>query len=670
MKDNLFRSQKVILSVIFALFCSLSAPLYAQVSSIIIARPNDPQAEGLKSRIEKEISGMNVNIIDFSSEESQKILALLKIEFIPAVVFEGVTSPQEEELLKNKFKAVSTPEGRFIPQKSIEDLEILEFYRRPLIPNHLDVFSMSSCPFSKRAEKRLINYLRAHKLNTNVKVHYIVSIIGNRLTVPHGDEELKETKVRVIIQKYWPNKFFNYLILRQDNSYLDTLRKIGLKHKDIRKKLSEAEILLVDDYQLNKELNINASPTFLWQNKFLISQLDQLVTLSPFDREGNIKEPIKITSGPIKIMIFFSPKCHACRDIKENFLPGIINRYKDKIEISHYDINEVANFNYLLELEEKNGSLERGSIPKVFVGESMLVGSIQVRENLEKIIEGYLHGKIAYRASAKSVSVSKEQPDRLISLFKTFKVGTICWAGLIDGINPCAFTSLIFFLTFLSFSGYRRREVLYIGFFFILSSYLTYFLIGLGLFKFMMKLKGYAIFAEFFYLAVMILVFILGLFSLYDFFVFKKTRKTEDIKLKLPHALRQKIQSLIGKGYRQDTQENSNGEKSHKTIFRLGVLALAIGFLVSILESVCTGQVYFPTIAFITRVPVLRSKAISYLFLYNFMFIIPLLVIFFLTLGGLTSESFSRFSRRHLAKIKFLTALFFLSLFFLLLKLR
>ncbi len=662
--------KKVLPAAIFILICFLSSPLYAQISSTIIARPTDPQAEDLKSRIEKEIPGINVKIIDFASEESQKILAILKIEFIPAVVFDGTASPREEELLNSKFKVISIPQGRFIPQRSIEELAILEFYRRPLIPNHLDVFSMSSCFFSKRAEKRLINYLKAHKLNTDVKVHYIVSIIGKRLTVPSGDEELKETKARVIIQKFWPKKFFNYLILRQDNSYLDTLRKIGLKHRDIRKKLSEAEILLVDDYQLNKELNVNASPTFLWQNKFLVSQLDQLVTLPPFDREGSIKEPVKSISGPIKIAIFFSPKCHACREIKEELLPGLADKYKNKIEISHHNIDEEAEFRFLLELEEKNGSLERGSIPKIFVGESMLVGSIQIRENLEKIIEGYLYGKVAYRASVKSESVSKEQPDRIINLFKTFKAGTICWAGLIDGINPCAFTSLIFFLTFLSFSGYRRREVFYIGFFFILSSYLTYFLLGLGLFKFMMKLKAYAVLAEFFYLAVMILVFILGLFSLYDFFVFKKTGKTEDIKLKLPHALRQRIQSLIGKGYRQDAQESSNGEKPRKTLFRLGALAFAVGFLVSILESVCTGQVYFPTIAFITRVPVLRAKAISYLFLYNLMFIIPLLVIFFLTLAGLTSEGFSRLCRRHLAKIKFLTAIFFLSLFFLLLKLR
>lgn len=670
MKDNLFRPQKVIISVIFALFCSLGTPLYAQINSTIIARSDDPQAEDLKARIENEIPGISVKIIDFASEESQRILALLKIEFVPAVIFVGVISSQEEELLKNKFKVISIPKGKFIPQKSIENLAILEFYKRPLIPNHLDVFSMSSCSFSKRAEKRLINYLKAHRLDIDVKLRYIVFVTGGRLTVPSGDEELKETKARVIIQKYWPRKFFDYLILRQDNSYLDTLRKIGLKYKDIKKCLPEAEILLIDDYQLDKKLNVDASPTFLWENKFLVNQLDQLVTLPPFDREGNIKEPEKIISGPIKIAIFFSPKCHACREIKEELLPGLINKYESNIEISYYNIDEAANFNYLLELEEKSGSLERASIPKVFIGESMLVGSVQIRENLEKIIEGYLYGKVSYRASLKSESISKGQPDRLINLFKTFKVGTICWAGLIDGINPCAFTSLIFFLTFLSFSGYRRREVFYLGFFFILSSYLTYFLLGLGMFKFIMKLKAYAIFAEFFYLAVIILVFILGLFSLYDFFVFKKTGKTEDIKLKLPHALRQKIQSLIGKGYRQDTQKNSNEEKPQKTIFRLSVLALVIGFLVSILESVCTGQVYFPTIAFITRVPALRAKAISYLFLYNFMFIIPLMFIFFLTLAGLTSESFSRFCRLHLAKIKFLTALFFLSLFFLLLKLR
>ena len=51
--------------------------------------------------------------------------------------------------------------------------------------------------------------------------------------------------------------------------------------------------------------------------------------------------------------------------------------------------------------------------------------------------------------------------------------------------------------------------------------------------------------------------------------------------------------------------------------------SITVGFLVSVLESLCTGQVYLPTILFVTRLPDLRTRAIGFLLLYNVMFILP-----------------------------------------------
>jgi cytochrome b561 len=78
-----------------------------------------------------------------------------------------------------------------------------------------------------------------------------------------------------------------------------------------------------------------------------------------------------------------------------------------------------------------------------------------------------------------------------------------------------------------------------------------------------------------------------------------------------------------------------------------------VGFLVSILESLCTGQVYLPTIVFMTRAPAMRSAAIGYLLLYNVMFILPLVGILALTFLGVRSETLGRLLRRRLAAVKF-----------------
>jgi len=64
---------------------------------------------------------------------------------------------------------------------------------------------------------------------------------------------------------------------------------------------------------------------------------------------------------------------------------------------------------------------------------------------------------------------------------------------------------------------------------------------------------------------------------------------------------------------------------------------LVLGFLVSVFELACTGQVYFPTLVYLHQV---RQSAgsFSYLLLYNFVFILPLLAVFALSYWGVSSQ--------------------------------
>jgi len=668
--------KRVVLSFLLTVLIGIHSVLYAEISATIVSRSDDTQVGILESWIKQTLPAINLTRLDFEHKEAQEVLSSLNLDFIPAVIFTGTPSQEESSRLKDKFNVSITQNRAAIPRKVIEETAVLELVKRKTIPGQLDLFVMSLCPFALEAETRLINYLKNHKLDIVLKLHYLVNVESNIFTSLHGDRELREDKRQLIIQKYWPKIFSDYLLMRQKNSYLNTLKELRVAPYGIEAKLPEAQTALFEDYHLAQELGISASPTFLWQNRYLISRLEQLADLPPFNADAHLArgqvasealQPQGTKSGqsePLKILFFHSPRCHACREVKETVLPAIMEKYRGRIEIVYYDINQPENFNELLELEAKYGILDRGSIPKMFIGDVALVGSRQIKAKLEKNImanisrgkTGLFHGKVKER----------RLPERVLNLFKGFTVGTICWAGFTDGINPCAFTTLIFFLSFLSFAGYKKRQVLYLGTFFIIAVFLTYFSLGLGAFKFILQLKFYSKFAEIFYYAVGVLVLVLGIISLYDFYRFKKTGRTEDIKLKLPQSVKWRIQSIIGKGYRREGKVEGSQAHPIKLIF----LSLVIGFIVSILESVCTGQVYLPTITFITKVPQLKVKAIFYLFLYNLMFIIPLVIIFVLALFGLTSERFGKFAQRHLAKIKLATALLFFSLFFLLWKLR
>jgi hypothetical protein len=87
--------------------------------------------------------------------------------------------------------------------------------------------------------------------------------------------------------------------------------------------------------------------------------------------------------------------------------------------------------------------------------------------------------------------------------------------------------------------------------------------------------------------------------------------------------------------------------------------AIFTGFVVSILELTCTGQVYLPTILFVSRFQALRASALGYLALYNFMFIVPLLGVFALVFFGTASGRLSFLLQRHVGTVKLATSLVF-----------
>ncbi|MDP1852852.1 MAG: DUF1573 domain-containing protein [Candidatus Omnitrophota bacterium] len=245
--------------------------------------------------------------------------------------------------------------------------------------------------------------------------------------------------------------------------------------------------------------------------------------------------------------------------------------------------------------------------------------------------------------------------ETFIRRFLSFGSLTVLSVGFIDGVNPCAFTVMVFFISFLSFAGYRKRDMLIIGSLFIIVVYITYLLIGAGLFKALRSLEVFSYFSQIFYRLIALFAFAVGLVSLYDFWIYNKTKDADRIILKLPVLIKRKIQGTI-------RAELIRKEGKDKPLFAFIAASISCGFLVSVLELFCTGQLYLPTIAYILKVPDLRIKAMAYLLLYNLMFILPLVAVFVLAFFGLTSIHFEKAARRHLSAVKLITAVLFFGL--------
>jgi len=353
-----------------------------------------------------------------------------------------------------------------------------------------------------------------------------------------------------------------------------------------------------------------------------------------------------------RLIIFYSFTCHKCIEVKDKLIPDIEKEFKGQIQIEYREITGIENYKLLLSLKEKYGSKIENIWPVFYFRGHFLNGSGQIKEALRFLISQSLSKKPEGKQGLPTID--------LLAYFRTFEPFAIISAGLTDGINPCAFTVIVFFISFLSLQGYRKRELIIIGLTFIFAVFMTYLAIGLGLFNFLYQLRGFWIISKIFNLTVGILSIILGILAVYDFFKFKRTAKTQGLLLQLPRGIKNRIDSLIGLHYRRAKEEGGRTLKLH--ILRLALSALIVGFLVSILEAVCTGQVYLPTITFILKATPLKLQALGYLILYNIMFIVPLFIIFLFALLGVTSEQFSRVLKKHLSAIKILMAILFFGL--------
>lgn len=346
------------------------------------------------------------------------------------------------------------------------------------------------------------------------------------------------------------------------------------------------------------------------------------------------------TDAPIYAVYFYQTGCQSCSRVEAD-LNYLRSRYPQMIikEFNIYDNAGLADW-----LTKKAGrSIKDLHTPALFIADEAWFGEEEITP---AVVEDALLAN-EENGTAKIWEDYDPSQSGLEDLFKSMSWAAVVFAGLVDGLNPCAFATLIFFVSYLTLSGRKGREVLGVGCAFTLGVFLAYLAVGLGFYK-VLDLLGETLTVINRWVYGLTATFCLGLavFSLIDFF---KVRKggTADMTLKLPESLRKRINTTIRKGRNQTAYVGG---------------AFLTGLVVSFLELACTGQVYLPTIIAVSSNPDLRAQAIGYLVLYNLMFIVPLIVVFILAYYGTTSKDLVGFMEKHSAAVKLGMAALFLGL--------
>ena len=349
---------------------------------------------------------------------------------------------------------------------------------------------------------------------------------------------------------------------------------------------------------------------------------------------------------PVYIADFFEPGCLDCEKAAR-LLEQIAFQYP-QVEIKKFDISTPSGVTTAEQLGEIYGVPEyaRLVVPIIYIGDSYFLREHINYDNLLNLVEQIKYEEFPPPWEKIEEDLSSVQ-QRLVERFQSFGIGAIAISGLIDGINPCAFATIIFFISYLALIKRTGRDLLLVGSMFTLAIFLTYFLIGAGALKAVTTLSFLPLARQIFIFVTAGIGIILGTLSLLDYLKYKKTGQTGDATLQLPPRIKQMIHSTIRKNV-----------KTSNFI----IMAAVTGFMVSILELACTGQIYLPTLIFISNVPEFRANALVYLLLYNLMFVVPLILVFLFTYWGTSSQRWAELTKQHFGAIKLIMAVLFFGL--------
>ncbi len=329
---------------------------------------------------------------------------------------------------------------------------------------------------------------------------------------------------------------------------------------------------------------------------------------------------------------YFDPGCRSCHKFLEEDVPRLSERLGVEIRLNRKDINQPSIYEELKTLLDLRG-IAWDAVPVLVSSGAVLQGDKDILDNLEAVIKG------DWVSEESEITPDKEIKGFLGLLF------AVLFAGFLDGVNPCAFTTLIFLISALTVAGRSKREILSIGLFFSLAVYLTYFLVGAGFFSLIRAAGSFSLAARIIRWALILVLLIFGILSLVDYGRIRQGRPGEII-LQLPGAIKKRIHGTIRTRMRSAALIGSS---------------LVLGFLISLFELGCTGQIYFPTLTYMIQ----REEGMAGWFLlgiYNLAFIVPLLAVFFSLYMGYGSERLTAAFRNKMGVIKILTALLFFSL--------
>ena len=344
------------------------------------------------------------------------------------------------------------------------------------------------------------------------------------------------------------------------------------------------------------------------------------VSPRPVPQDGAGVPPSSGPSPAIPAYYFYGDGCVHCANVKPVIL-ALAAKYQN-LELHQMEVYYNATNQELFSKFNQEFGITTAGVPTLVVGNHVLVGETQIRDNAESIVLQLLQHSAPVTPAATSVVPDGGCPASVTS----FTLPLVVTCALIDSVNPCAFAVLVFLLLSIITLESRRR-VLAVGGAYIAAVFIFYLLSGIGLFTVVQQFG----FSSILFRAAAVLAILLGLVNIIDVI-----RKNEGFILAIPASKKEMIERYI-----------------HKASLPA---AFALGILVGIFELPCTGGIYLAILGMMSKT-LTFSEGLPYLILYNLIFVLPLVAILLIVAFGLSPEKVNSWRLENRRMLRFVIGL-------------
>jgi cytochrome c biogenesis protein CcdA/glutaredoxin len=304
----------------------------------------------------------------------------------------------------------------------------------------------------------------------------------------------------------------------------------------------------------------------------------------------------------VTVYFFYGDECPHCHNVMP-FMESLKEKYPDVdiqiLETYHNRTNQVLS----VSLNQKLGAGSPG-VPEAIIGNVVLVGERDIPANLEAAIIAELKKKTVTDGQLPQ-QVTLEIDSTSTPEFLQLSLVLVIVAALVDSANPCGLSVLVFLLIPMAAAGSRKR-ILLVGGAYITAMFLFHLLVGIGLFS----VFSFSGLSRVFALIGGAVALILGIITIADVL-----RNRETFILSIPESKK----GMLGNYIRI---------ASLPAAFILGILAGVLGFS-------CTGGIYISILALLGQEMTVMA-GLPWLVLYNFIYILPLILITLLVAYGIS----------------------------------